>query len=90
MATKHTSSTLHEIVGFDQVSKRKGIFKVYQGYFYTHGRSSDKLSHEVDARLTQAGIKHTMVDHGNHYADFRGGAPLSQQSHFWATFTVDE
>lgn len=88
--SKMTASKLHEIIGFDHISKHKGVFKVYRGYFYRMGMDERKLSAEVDARLTKAGIAHTMLDCGDHFAVFRGGDSIQKGSHFWATFTVTD
>lgn len=52
-------------------------------YFFSHGGSSEKLAARVTDQLTKAGVKHTVVDHGNHWAPFKGGAPTSKSSHWW-------
>lgn len=88
--SKMTASKLHEIIGFDHVSKSKGVYKVYRGYFYRVGMDEYKVLAEADARLTKAGIAHTMLDCGDHWAPFRGGDSIQKGSHFWATFTITE
>ena len=84
------SSDMHEIVGGNKVSKHKGIFTARFGYFYRHGQSGESTRDKVVKRLTDAGIKHTVVDYGDHYAAFDGGAPIEKSSHFYVKFTIEE
>lgn len=87
---KMTAPRLQEILGVSHVSKHKGVFKAYRGFFYRHGYNKDAFFARIDEELTKAGIEHTMIDCGELWAAFRGGAPVQKSSHFWATFTVTE
>lgn len=69
----------------DGLSKSKGVFTFRRGYFYTHGQTADGWRDTIQKALPDAKI----VDHGNHWAPFRGGAPLSRQSHFYVKFIME-
>lgn len=64
--------------------KKAGHHTIRDGFFYTHGRTSQKHADDVSADLHKAGIKHTVVGHGRHDAPFRGGASVRKSSHFYA------
>ena len=84
------SSGMHEIVGGDKVSKHKDIFTARFGYFYRHGQSGESTRDKVVKRLTDAGIKHTILDYGDYWTPFCGGAPIEKSSHFYVKFTIEE
>jgi hypothetical protein len=86
---KFTSTEIHEIIGFDHVTKFRGIYKVYRGYFYRASITEHWMAEEVSIRLRKAGIAHTILKTGDHYAKFKGGAPIQKSSHLWVTFTVE-
>jgi hypothetical protein len=76
---------MREALMVDQVARQKdGTYLARKGYFYHHGQTSEKLAERVAAALP--GV--TVLDHGDHFAAFRGGAPLAKSSHFWVRFTV--
>ena len=66
------------------VSYYKGVWTVREGYFYRHGRSEDKVALRVLGIFPEAKI----VDKGDHWATFNGGASIKASSHFWVKFTV--
>lgn len=69
---------------FDSVGQKKnGNIVVREGYFYTHGRTSEKLAESIKKILNHKEISFACVYHGNHWATFRGGASLASSSHFW-------
>lgn len=83
---KTTRREVEEKLAVDQVVLRNGIFTVRNEYFYTHGRSEKDLVAEVLAAFPQARI----IDSGNHWAAFRGGASTSQSSHWWVKFALSD
>jgi len=87
---KLTAPKLQEILSVSHLSKHRGVFKAYRGFFYRHGHTAEKFFARIDEELTKAGIAHTMVDCGEQWTPFRGGDPVQKSSHFWATFTVTE
>lgn len=89
MSTKTKKLTREQIakhIGCDEVSFSKGVYTARSGYFYMHGRTAENLVIEVrNAFPTSAAI----VDSGDHWAAFRGGASLRAQSHWWVKFTLN-
>lgn len=87
-----TAMTLKEIkealVGkYDSIGKNKlGEITVRRGFYYRHGCDSDKYREAVSQRLTDNGINHALIDAGEHLTDFRGGASIRNQSHWYVTF----
>jgi len=68
----------------DGCSKRNGVFTVRQGFFYTHGRTASDLADSIKDFIPEAKI----VDLGEVWKNFRGGAPLAKSSHFFVKFTI--
>lgn len=62
-----------------------GNFIVRQGYFYRMGKNEELLKQKV----LQAFPSSTIVRAFDHFAAFRGGAPLSKQSHFGVEFNFN-
>lgn len=68
----------------DSCSYKDGVFTVRRGFFYTHGATAGHLAARVKAALPSA----TLVDQGEVWKAFRGGASTAQQSHWFVKFTV--
>lgn len=91
MAKVTLMKLVRDAVSADGISKNKaGNFMFRKGYFYRMGDGCDKFAARVTAALTAAGIAHTLVDTGDHWAAFRGGAPLAKSSHFYVEVKIDE
>ncbi len=83
------NSTIREaLMGFSQVTLSSGVWTVRQGFFYSHGGSPEKLAAIVLRTLGNIGIHIQVLDRGEHYASFRGGASVAAQSHWWVKFKV--
>lgn len=82
--TKITREEVQQQVGCDQVTLCRGVYTVRTGYFYTHGRSTDNLINAVRSAFPDAVI----LDSGDVWKAFRGGAKLAAQSHWWVKFTL--
>ena len=68
----------------DVIGRNKaGNIMVRKGFFYTHGYTAEKFEASVKSALDKAGIKYEIVDRGEHWVAFRGGASTSQQSHWY-------
>jgi hypothetical protein len=75
----------------DAVSKNKdGHIVVRDTFFYKAGRTSEGHTHKVKKALDAAGIKHSIVDDGEHWAPFRGGASVAKSSHFYTHVKLHE
>jgi hypothetical protein len=68
----------------DSISaKKNGEIVFRRGYFYRDGMAEGKFMDSIDHQLKDAGIEFTMVDWGDHWAPFNGGATLARSSHFF-------
>ena len=88
-----TANKLKSKIFCDKVSKLRdgsGEFIFRLGYFYTSGQTSDDFVAAIKKQLTDAGLKFTITDSGDHWAAFKGGAPIAKQSHWWVTAAVKE
>ena len=92
MAKKTALSVVREVLEggvADQVSRKKnGNILLRKGYFYTHGRNEEDFEKRVLAKLHEADISSKVVDLGNHWAAFKGGASIARQSHWWVELEV--
>ena len=80
-----------EVAPGDQVSRDKeGNFVFRKGYYYRMGMDSQKFANNVKNSLEKAGLNVEVVDHGDHWAAFRGGASIKASSHFWVKARVTE
>jgi hypothetical protein len=68
----------------DAVSLSGGVYTVRKGYFYSHGGSEDALAKRITDAYPHAVI---LLDKGDVWKTFRGGAPVAQQTHWWVKFT---
>lgn len=82
MITKEVKKILSS--DFDTISKKSGIFTVRKSYFYTHGGTTQKIVNIVKSKIPSAKI----IDSGDHWAAFRGGASVANQSHWYVKFTI--
>lgn len=91
MAKVTMMKRVREAVSADGISKNKaGNFMFRKGYFYRHGDDPTKFAARVMAALHAAGIDHTFVDSGDHWAAFKGGSSLANSSHFYVEIKIDE
>lgn len=68
----------------DSLSKKGNVFTARVGFFFTHGRTPDCLV----VRLGKVFPLATVIDKGMVWKDFRGGASVANQSHYWVKFTL--
>lgn len=89
---KVTKKNIEEnIIGLDQVSKKKdGSFVVYRTFFYRGNQSSEKFSEEFQTRFKEKFPSETIrvIDSGEKWAPFRGSASAKASSHFYVQFEV--
>ena len=86
MATtkKITRNEVSEKIRCDQVTLSKGVFTARRGFFYRNGRSVQNLIDAVKAEFPEA----TILDSGEIWRPFRGGASVAAQSHWFVKFTL--
>ena len=75
-----------EQLGFKNVSLHKGIFTVKKSYFYTNEMTTEGIFAEIQKKIPTA----KLVDSGNHWHAFVGGAKSgsTQDSYMWVKFTA--
>ena len=68
----------------DVVSSRDGIYTVKKSYYFGITKDGSNLADKVEKLIPEA----TVLDYGNHYHDFVGGARpgSSRDSYWWVKF----
>jgi len=88
--TKRKFEKLAEERGFWSVDgmsiSKTGEITVRRGFFYRLGMSAEKFRDSVVEKFPEARI----LDFGEKYRPFRGGASVKASSHFFVTFTMPE
>lgn len=80
-----TKDVREKLVGYvDTVSHKGGVFTVRRGFFYTHGNTAAKLANVIKTMIPTA----TIIDSGEVWKNFRGGASTRDGSHWWVKFTA--
>ena len=75
----------------DTVGKNKvGNLVVRREFFYTHGYTAEKFVQAVSAALNKADILYRVVDSGETWKAFRGGASTANQSHWWVEIQLQK
>jgi len=82
MKTKDIKVRLNDHV--DVVSFRDGTFTVKKSYYWGATKDGSNLADKVKALIPEA----TILDYGNHYHGFVGGAKSGspQDSYWWVKF----
>jgi hypothetical protein len=68
----------------DSISIKNGVITVRRGYFYSGGKTAQDFADRIQRDIPEAKI----IDYGEHWAAFKGGASVAKQSHWWVKFTV--
>ena len=68
--------------------KKNGNFIFRRSFYYRHGMTAEKFKNEILSLLAHAKLMATVVDYGEHYTSFRGGATVAQGSHWWVEVEV--
>lgn len=88
--SKSIIAKVKQAVNADQVSRlRNGNIMIRKGYFYRGKQDQFSFAKEIKEQLALHEIKAEMVNCGDHWASFKGGASVSKQSHFWVELGVD-
>jgi hypothetical protein len=78
--------TLEDVLSASKVSKKQGgSYKAMWSYFYTHGATPEKYVQKVLNKYPNAEI----IDKGDNWAPFKGGAPIERQSYMWVQFKIN-
>ena len=84
VTTMKVNELKDSLIGVDRLSKKGNVYTARRGYFYGRCESGESFARNIQQQLPEAKI----IDYGNHYADFKGGAPVNQQSHYWVKFSL--
>ena len=76
---------IRDNVPADGVSKRRkdGVIVIRRGFYYRNGQTAESYADRVRVRLTEHNIAAKVINCGEVWKPFRGGASLASQSHFW-------
>lgn len=82
---KMTSALLGSITFADDITNHKdGTFTLRQGYFYTNGKTEKDFEKSILSSLKKEGYSAVaVIDSGNIWKEFKGGASVKNQSHWW-------
>ena len=73
----------------DSVGKNKaGNIVVRKGYYYRNGMDADKFETQIQGILVSHKIYAQVINKGDVWKPFRGGASVAQQSHFYLELAV--
>ena len=76
--------------GADTVGKKKnGNIIARREFFYRHGGTAESFAEKISSMLTEAGVNYIIVDKGEHWTAFRGGASVANQSHWWVEIAIE-
>lgn len=80
---------VRELVGreVDTLSQRDGVFTAKKSYYWGITSNGDAFANKILALVPNS----KMVDRGNHWAPFHGGARAGspQDSYFYVKFTIE-
>lgn len=68
----------------DTASTKNGVYTIRKGFFYTNGFTAEKLAERVLEAYPEAKI----LDKGEVWKPFRGGASVAASSHWFVKFTL--
>lgn len=84
MAKTMTLKQVRETLSADSYSVKNGVFTVRRTFFYACGGSADKFAAYVKSAFPAA----TILESGEVWKPFRGGASVAQSSHWFVKFAV--
>ncbi|MDD5651555.1 MAG: hypothetical protein PHF86_14265 [Candidatus Nanoarchaeia archaeon] len=82
--TINLTEQLKSTLSASTLSKKSGVYTARWSYFYTSGITSDHKVAKVKSVFPQA----TIIDSGDVWKPFKGGASVANQSHWYVKFTL--
>jgi hypothetical protein len=76
---------IKDAIHASSLSVKHGVYTARWGFFYTHGCTATAKAMRVTTALPQA----LVIDSGEVWKSFNGGAPVAAQSHWFVKFTLD-
>lgn len=80
-----TLGNIKDAIHASTLSVKNGVYTARWGFFYTHGCTATAKAMQVTMALPMA----LVIDSGEVWKSFNGGAPVAAQSHWWVKFTLD-
>jgi len=80
-----TMKQVKQDVMADSYSSKQGVFTLRRGFFYTRGRTPEQFKDEILEAYPAAII----IDCGEVWKPFAGGASVANSSHWFVQFTFD-
>lgn len=81
---KLTLKLLRDCVSADSYGRtREGNLIVRRGFYFTHGETAEDFRDRVVSQLTACDVEAHVVDYGEVWKPFRGGASVAQSSHWY-------
>lgn len=84
---------LKKNVNADTIGRKRdgsGNYLFRKGFYYRFGTDAQKYAKQVSFDLCEMNQDHDIVDYGEKYTAFRGGASVANQSHFWVVVKMKE
>ena len=78
------NTDIKEKVNADTISKRDNVYTVRKGFYYKFGGTAIKFVTDVENNIQGAKI----IDYGEKFVRFNGGASIASQSHWFVKFTI--
>ena len=85
MTLKDTVAEIKAGVHADQIAVKDNRVTFRRGFFYRMGGSAETFSSRIMKDLANLGIQATLVNQGEVWKAFRGGAKVANSSHWFAT-----
>lgn len=84
-------SILKENISVDSIGrKRDGTYIFRQGFFYKHHITHQIVAERISRQLDGLNRPHSVVDSGEHWTAFRGGATVANSSHWWVQVRFED
>ncbi len=91
MSMKKTArQVLADLLPDTMATNKRGNLILRWSFFYTMGRTAQRYVQAVTKSLSDRGIPHTIVDSGQVWKEFRGGASVAQGSHFYVEVKIED
>lgn len=82
----HTLKEIKQTLEFDSYSLKNGVFTVRKGFYYRFGNSEEKFVEKILEKFPTAKI----IESGEVWKPFRGGASIANSSHWFIKFTFEK
>ena len=85
MTTREIKITIQNVLHPNTIGIKRdtGHILCRWGFFYRNGRTAECYASKVEELLTKCKINHRIIDCGEVWKNFRGGASTANSSHFW-------